>query len=81
MSLCLLGKNQAKLTRCDGSDGKTKDSGLKCPGFNHGPRQEKYFLLFTVGCFGQPPSLFTILLQILVILNNQGNKEEVNFFP
>ena len=37
---------------CDGSNGKTEDTGLKCPGIKPYPRQEKYFLLFWVGCFG-----------------------------
>ena len=36
--------------RCDGSDGKAEDSGLKGLGLNHGPRQEKYKNIFS--CFG-----------------------------
>ena len=40
------------LSRCNGSDGKAEDSGLKGPGFNPQLRQEKDFLLFSVGCFG-----------------------------
>ena len=38
--------------RCD--DGKAEDSGLKDPGFNPQPRQEKnekYCLLFSICCF------------------------------
>ena len=55
------------MTRCDGSDGKAEDSGLKGPGFNYQPRQgkiEKYFLWFLVGCFGA----YEVYLKVLDIL-------------
>ena len=35
-------------TRCDGSDGKAEDSGLKGPRFNPQPRQENFTCFWLV---------------------------------
>ena len=71
---------------CDGSGGKTEDLGLKGPGLNPWPRQEKLKNMFS--CFwlvALEPMRSTlsicILLQIHMITNSHGNGGEVAFFP
>ena len=69
-------KDNEKLKRCNGSDGKAKkDSGLKGPGFNPRPRQEQCCLLFLFVCFGVYEiylEVFDILMWIHVAINNHG---------
>ena len=48
--LLVLGLNKIKVKRCDGSDVKAEDSGLKGLGFNPLQRQEK--LRNNLSCFG-----------------------------
>ena len=64
----MVGKNYKK-KKCDGSDGKAMDERLKGPRFNPQLRQEKsekYFLLFTVGCFGTYESYLQVYRACLI---------------